>query len=1044
MSASGQGPGPDINRSDGGWVGLFVRRPILAVVLNLLIVIAGVAALRAIEVRELPDVDRPVVTVRANYPGATPESIDAQITAVIESAASRVPGVTEISSRSSYGSSRVSIEFSSSTSLEAAAMDVRDAVAGITNRLPQDMKEAPRVVKADEDASPIIRLAIASSALSESQLTDLVTTVVESRLAAVGGVAAANSYGLRARTIEVRVRQVALAARGLGLSDLIAAIEKASVTAPSGALESATQQLLVRAESPVATPEDVGALEINAQTKVADVAHVRWAFQEATAITRLDGKTAIGVEIIRQAKANTIEVSDGIRAAVAQLKQSLPADLEIAITSDDATFIRESIREVVVTLLLATAIVVLIILAFLRSVRATVAPVVAIPVSLIGTIAAIWLSGFSINILTLLALVVATGLVVDDAIVVLENIARHRAMGAGPRAAAVRGTKEVVFAVLSTTATLAAVFVPISFMPGVVGSLFSEFGFVLAFAVTVSSIVALILCPMLASKLGTGHEGGARVSERGGLFDRLAARCASAYATTLDLSLARRWLVVAACLGFALLGWGAYRILPKEITPTEDRGLLSVRVRTQQGSNLAYTSQKTESVEHVLGELKRRGEVTDVLATVGRGGANRASLVAPLVPWSERSRSQQEIEADLHRQLADVAGLDVSTRTSNSLGIRGGGEGLRFAVAGPNYDRLADVTTILADSLSKAPGFRRARADYDTTQPQLSVRINREAATKLGVPIDAITSTVNAMIDYHKAADLFVEDKIVEVQVKAGGRPINDPGDLENLFVKIADGSFITLSSLVGIREVAIAPELRREERQRSINMTASLEEGVVLGDAVATMRKVAADVLEPGMSIVLRGEAKTLAETTENTTFVFMIALLIVFLVLAAQFESVMSALVILLTVPFGLAAAALAILLTGGTLNVYSQIGLVLLVGVMAKNGILIVEFANQRRDQGADVDTAIRDAAVTRLRPVMMTMASTVLAALPLVLATGAGAESRLALGWVIIGGLGFATLFTLFLTPVTYRLLAPLSKPRAHEARLLDEELRLTPQ
>ena len=1042
MTASSKGPHPETNGNDGGWVGLFVRRPILAAVLNLLIIIAGIAALSAIEVRELPDVDRPVVSVRTSYPGATPESVDAQITAVVESAVSRVPGVTEISSKSDYGRSRVAIVFSESTSLESAAMDVRDAVAGITSRLPNDMEQAPRVVKADEDASPIMRLAIASGSLSEGELTDLVTSVVESRLSAVSGVAAANSYGLRAKTIEVRVRQVALAARGLGLNDLIATIGKASVTAPSGALETATQQLLVRAESPVLTPDHVGALEINPQTKVSDVAHVRWGFQEATAMTRLDGKTAIGVEIIRQARANTITVSDGARTAVEELRRSLPADLEIAITSDDAVFIREAIREVVVTLLLAAAIVILIILAFLRSVRATVAPAATIPVAFIGTIAAIWLAGFSINILTLLALVVAAGLVVDDAIVVLENIARHRSMGAGPRAAAVLGTKEVVFAVLSTTATLAAVFVPISFMPGILGNLFSEFGFVLAFAVAISSVVALVLCPMLASKLGTGPAE-APVPPRLGLFGHLGTLGTRAYAGVLDVSLKQRWLVVAVCLCFAGFGLVAYLGLPKEITPTEDRGMLSVRLSTQQGSSLAYMSDKTLIVETVLGELKERGEVTSVLAMIGRGGPNSASVVAPLAHWSQRSRSQQEIQAEVQRKLANIAGLEVSTRTPNSLGIRGGGGGLRFAVVGRSYDRLANASAKLADSLSKVPGFSRVRVDYDMTQPQLSVRINREAATKLGVPIDAITAVVNTMIDYDKAADLFIADKIVEVQVKAGGRPINDPEDLRNLFVKIADGRFITLSSLISIEEVAIAPELRREDRQRSINMNASLDDGIVLGDAVAALRKVAADVLEKDMSIVLRGEAKTLAETAESTTLVFGIAFLVVFLVLAAQFESVVSALIILLTVPFGLAAAALAILLTGGTLNVYSLIGLVLLVGVMAKNGILIVEFADQRRERGADVNTAIRDASVIRLRPVIMTMASTVLAALPLVFATGAGAEARLALGWVIIGGLGFATLFTLFLTPVVYRLLAPLSKPRSHEATQLAEELRLAP-
>ncbi|MGD9830124.1 MAG: efflux RND transporter permease subunit [Hyphomicrobiaceae bacterium] len=1027
-------------RDDGGWVGVFVRRPVLAVVLNLLIIVAGFAALQGIEIRELPDVDRPVVTVRTSYPGATPESIDAQITAIIESAVSRVPGVASISSNSSFGQSRVVIEFSSRTKLDSAAMDVRDAVANIVSQLPKDLKEQPRVLKADADASPIMRLSVSSATLSEAKLTDLVTNVIEERLAAVGGVASATAYGLRKRIIEVRVSQVALAARGLTLADLTAAISKATLTAQSGSLESATQQLLVRAEAPVATPGDVSALELNAQTRVGDVAFVRWAFEEATAITRLDGRRAIGVEIVRQAQSNTIAISQGIRAAISELKRSLPAGVDLAVTSDDAVFIRSSIEEVVTSLVLATIIVVLVILVFMRSWRATVAPALAIPVSLVGTFAAIWMAGFSINILTLLALVVATGLVVDDAIVVVENIARRRAMGLGPRAAAVVGTREIVFAVLSTTATLAAVFVPISFLPGVVGSLFSEFGFVLAFAVTVSSCVALILCPMLASKLGTGQS----ESSGGGMLGRLGAWLAARYSHALDLAILWRYQVVIASLAFAAAAWLALVLVQREITPTEDRGLLLVRLTTQQGSNLTYNAAKVAAVERLLGELKEKGEVTGVLAMIGRGATNRAFVVATLAPWSARKRSQQQIQAELTERLARIPGLSATVLAPNSLGIRGGGQGLRFAIAGRDYAKLADAATVIAGRLSEAPEFRGARTDFDTTQPQLSVRINREAATKLGVPIEAITSLISTMVDYGKAADLFIGDDIVEIQVKAGGRPINDPSDLANLFVKTSDGSFVTLSALVSIKEIAIAPTLAREDRRRAVPVTAALADGVVLSEAITAMRRIAGEVLAPDMSIVLLGEARTLSETSKSTGLVFGIALLIVLLVLAAQFESVVSALVILSTVPFGLAAAIFAIVATGGTLNVYSQIGLVLLVGVMAKNGILIVEFANQLRDEGRTVDEAIREAATVRLRPVMMTMASTVLGALPLVFATGAGAEARLALGWVIIGGLGFATVFTLFLTPVAFHLLAPLSKPRADEARrLLDEMDAATP-
>ena len=1025
---------------DGGWVGTFIRRPVLTIVLNLLIIVAGYAALQGIEIRELPNVDRPVVTVRASYEGATPQTMDAQITAIIESAVSRVQGVSAISSNSSYGSSRVTIEFSSKTNLESAAMDVRDAVASIRGQLPKDMKDDPTVLKADADASPIMRLVIASDKLSESELTDLVNNVIEDRLAAVEGVASAASYGLRARTIEVRINQAALAGRGLALSDLTAAISKASITGPSGALENPTQQLLVKAEAPIQTPEEVGALELNSTTRVSDVAFVRWGFQEATAITRLDGKTAVGMEIIRQAQSNTIDISESVRAAIAELKRSLPQGVEISIISDDAVFIEEAVREVVIALIVASVIVIIVILVFLASIHATIAPAIAIPISLIGTLAAVWMAGFSLNIITLLALVVATGLVVDDAIIVIENIARHRALGAGPRAAAVIGTREIVFAVLATTATLAAVFIPVSFMPGLVGSLFSEFGFVMAFSVTVSSFVALTLCPMLAAKIGTGHHGPSETPSR---FERIAGEVGNFYARILDWCLAFRWIFVGICLAFGAAAYAAFLLVPSEITPSEDRSVININISAQQGSNIDYVSRKIAPVEEALNELKKKGEITGILTTVGRGGQNRATIVAPLAPWRERKRSQQAIQAELQEKLSNIAGLSISTRSPNSLGIRGGGQGLRFAVTGTDYDKIADGATALAQRLSQTPGFRSARTDFATTQPQLSVVIDREAATRLGVPIDAITSLINTMVDYTKAADLFIGEEIVQIQVKPGGRPIDDPSDLNNVFVKTGNGRFVALSTLVKMQEVAISPTLARESRRRAVPVSAQLAEGTYLSDAVQTLRAIAPEVLGEGMSITLLGEAKTLNEATQSTTFVFALAFLIVFLVLAAQFESVVSALVIMVTVPFGLAAAMFAILLTGGSLNVYSQIGLVLLGGVMAKNGILMVEFADQKRDEGKAVPEAIREAATTRLRPVMMTALAAVVGAFPLVIATGAGAEARLALGWVIIGGLGFATVFTLFLVPVAYRILAPLAKPRAHETQILIDELKAAP-
>ncbi|HUT51415.1 MAG TPA: efflux RND transporter permease subunit [Alphaproteobacteria bacterium] len=1028
-----------------GATALFIRRPVLAFVMNLLIIIAGLAALSSVEIRELPDVDRPVVTVRTTYEGATPESIDAKVTKILESAVARVQGVNSITSRSRYGSSRITVEFSPKTNLNVAVGDVRDAVAGVARRLPEKA-EAPVVVKADDDASPIIRLAVSSQTLAVGPLTRLVEDRILDRLAAVDGVADVSAYGLQARVIRVAVNQVTLASRGLTMQDVITALANASLDAPSGTLESRQQSLLVRSESPVLTAADIGALFVNDKTRLRDVARVRLRTATPTSATRVDGRTAIGIGIIRQAQSNTLTISRGVTAAVAELQRELPAGTRIAITSDDAVFIQGAVDEVITTLFLATAIVVLVIFLFLRSFRSTMIPAITIPVSILGTIAGIWIAGFSVNILTLLALVLATGIVVDDAIVVLENIQRHRRMGAAGRAAAVLGTREIVFAVISTTVTLAAVFIPISFLPGTAGGLFSEFGFVLAFAVAISSFVALSLGPVLAARFyrgvpgqEAGNDAGAGPQKPAGFWDRLGERTAGFYAASLAVCLRFRLVVLAVAGVFAVGAYLVYLALPQELTPSEDRGVMLIVAQAPQGVNLDYMTTQVAKAERILADYVKSGEVRNVLSLVGRGGANRAFIIVPLADWSKRKRSQQTIQAELRRRMATIPGVRMVMRSPNSLGIRGAGTGLNFAVVGSDYDKMAAEAEKLVAALQIVPGFTDVRFNYDTTQPQMTVTIDRVAARKLGIPIASVTTLIRSMVDELTAAQLFVGDEIIDITVTGGARPVNDPSDVENLFVKAGDGTIVPLSSIVTVKEVAVAPSLGREGQRRAVPIRASLAEDFPLSRAVAEMRAAAAKTLPDGMGTILLGEAGTLEEGTRGALIVFGFAILIVFLVLAAQFESLISAAIIMITVPFGLAAAIYAVLLTGGSVNYYSQIGLVLLVGIMAKNGILIVEFANQLRDRGESVEEAIRNAARIRFRPVMMTMISTVLGGVPLVVSSGAGAEAREALGWIVVGGLGFATLFTLYLTPVMFSLLAPMARVRAQEAEELDAEL-----
>lgn len=1031
----------DNTTNAGGFVSIFIQRPILAAVLSLLILIAGVAAMNGVEVRELPDVDQPVVSIRTSYPGATPESIDAEVTAILEGALAQVDGVRSISSSSSFAQSRITAEFSSSVDINIAATDVKNAVSAITDELPEEVEE-PQVVKADTDSSPIIRLSIGAEGMDPGDLADLVDDVIVPRLQGVDGVAQADSYGVKNRVMRVRVMPVSLAARGLTLEDVTRVVRGATQSAPSGRLRNSSQQLLIRAESSAQTPEQLGALRLNPETRLSDVAVVEWGFEDETTTARINGAPGVGVGIVRQAQSNTVQVSRDVHAAVRDLLASLPPNVTIDVSVDDSIFIDAAIKEVIRSLLLATGIVTLVIFLFLRSARATIIPAVTIPISLFGTVAALWLAGFSINIITLLALVMATGLVVDDAIVVTENIQRWRGMGAGKRAAAVLGTREIIFAVLATTATLVAVFIPISFLPGQAGALFSEFGFVLAFAVLVSSFVALTLCPVMTVKIGREFREEMAMAENDDPTERPkkpAGPLTAIYGPAVRFCLNRPIVPAVASLVFAAGAVTAYNLTPKELTPTEDRGRVVAVISGPDGASFDYLDNKMLEMESRLQPFVDRGESPMIMSLTGVWGGNRAFLIMQLPDWKDRKKSQTDYEREVRALIGDIPGVNISVRNGNSLGIRGGGQGLRFAVVSDDYAGSADAAAEIAGRLQQNPMFADARLDFQTSQPQVSVEIDREAAAALGIPISAITTTIQAMADEFRAAQIFIGDDIIDVLVSSGGDPVNDPTDLANIYVRTASGGFVPLSSVATIREVAVAANLAREQRRRAVPVSAGLTDGAKLGDAVREMRKIAPDVLSGTQSVTLLGEARILQEANQTTLLVFGFAGLIVFLVLAAQFESFVSSLIIIVTVPFGLAAAIYAILLTGGSINYFSQIGLVLLIGIMAKNGILIVEFANQLRDRGANIRDAIEGAAMTRLRPVLMTAMSTLLASLPLILGTGAGAEARAALGWVIFGGLGFATLFTLFLTPVSFLLFARLSKPRAAEGAKVEAEL-----
>jgi HAE1 family hydrophobic/amphiphilic exporter-1 len=1020
---------------------LAIRRPWLVVVLNLLIVIAGIGAFLGVEVRELPNVDRPIVAVRANYPGAAPETLDAEVTRVLEGAAARVPGVYLVRSASEEGNLRVIIEFNPGVDLVTAANDVRDAVSRVEGSLPDGVEDIT-VVKADADAEPVLRLAISSDRLAIDELSRVVEDRIEPELISVPGVADVTLSGVRQRTLRIRIDPARLAARGVAVDDVAALLRTARVDVPAGSLESPSQEVLVRANATVATPEEVRALRLRPGLALGEVADVFYAPADASSYTRLDGRTVVSLGIVRQAQSNSVAISDGVRALVERLNKSEPG-LDLTVVADDAVFIRGAIKGVATTLIEAVLIVVAVVALFIGSWRATLVPLVAIPISLVGTLAAIWLLGFSINLLTLLALLLATGLVVDDSIVVLENIQRRRGMGLKPRAAAVLGTREVFFAVVATTATLVAVFLPISFLPSATGRLFAEFGIVMAIAVALSSFVALSLGPMIASRLPDEGAPG-RVWR---VLSGVGGRAVAGYRRGLAFCLRHAWGVAAAC---ALLAVGAgvlFTQLDQELSPREDRGVLSVRLSGPDGVGLAYTDRQVERALAAVEPLQREGLIGNIFTLTGRYDFNRAEISAPLADWGERNVSQAEVAARVQRALAGLPGATVRVSPGGGLAGGGGDGGVQMAVTGDDYPRIAAAAYAFAARLERLPAFSDVQVDYTASQPQLTLKIDRQRAAELGVAVDGLDTVLRALVDGTEVAEITVNDRTVPIVLEGSRRAATDPQDLLTLQVRAnAPGAagggerLVALSQFVRFEETAIPAELNRLGQRRAVELSTLVAPGVPLQQAVDELRALAGAELPAGMGLLFRGEAATLEETGRDVLITFAIAMLVVFLVLVAQFESVTSAAVVMITVPFGLAAAVFAMWLSGTSLNIYSQIGLLLLVGVMAKNSILMVEFADQLRDAGRSVLQAAQEAASTRLRPIMMTMASTVLGALPLVLSGGPGAESRTAIGWVIFGGLSMAALFTLFLTPVVYLGIARFAAPRAHQGERLAAEMK----
>jgi hydrophobe/amphiphile efflux-1 (HAE1) family protein len=1019
------------NLAGAGLPALGVKRPWLVTVMNLLIAIAGFVAIFAIEVRELPDVDQPVVNVRANFPGASPETMDSEVTRILEGAVARVSGVKEVNSNSEEGSSRIRAVFNPNSNVDRAAADVREAVSRVQRQLPENVEQLA-VFKSDEDAEEIMRIAVLADGVTEQDLAKIVERDVVPAFISLPGVADVPLFGSRRQILRVELDPGRMSTYGLTVTDIRSVLSQAPLDVPAGSFKTNDQTLLVRADAAVDSEEDIGNLLITDKIRLRDVARVAYTPDDATSVVRLNGQKVLGVGVVRQAGSNTIQISEGARKAIAQFNAQRD-DIRLQVISDEAVFINGAVSEVVRTLGFAVIIVILTIRLFSGSWRFTIVPAIAIPISLLGTLAASWALGFSINILTLLALVLATGLIVDDAIVVLESVQRRQQKGEGASAAAVLGTQSVFFAVIATTMVLVAVFVPIAFLPGTSGRLFREFGLVLTVAVAISSFVALSLVPALMARLGKPENIGLEATQPN-LVQRL---YSAALRTVLNFPL----MSIIVSVGLAAAAASVYTSLDSELLPTEDRGKLNMFARGPAGVGLPYTERQSDQIEAIFQPYLESGVIDQLYTVAGRWDPNIIYVVGTLKPWNEREISQQELAAEIQPELNQLPGVTARIYGSNSLNIRGSWRGgIQFVLLGNDYEEIYAAARVYADAIrERLTSVQSPRIDYTPTQAQVAIRIDRERLADLNVSINELAQTLRVMVDGVRVIDLNGRDQSIPVVLKAGQNRIQGPNDLVNLFVRSQEGQLIPLASLVTVVEEGVPDELRRLYQRRSISIDMQTVEGVDLQTAVDDLTALANEVVPSSITVVPEGEAARLGESQRDSFYAYGLALLIVFLVLVAQFESLTSSLVIMTIVPFGLAAAIFALFITGNSLNVYSQVGLVMLIGLIAKNGILLVEFADQRRDAGASVRDAIEDAANIRLRPIAMTLISTVLGALPLILSSGPGSEAREAVGWVVFGGLGLTAIFTLFLTPVIYLALARFSKPRADARLQLEREL-----
>lgn len=1001
-----------------------IKRPVLAIVMNLMILLFGVIGYNFLGVREYPNIDPTVINVRTSYPGANSDIIESQITEPLEKSINGIDGIRNISSSSNQGTSNITIEFNLDKNIDDAANDVRDKVSEAARRLPKDIDGNPVVSKADASSDAVITMTIQSDKRNVMELSDYAENVIAERLQTITGVSSIQIMGQRKYAMRIRISPDKLAAYGLTSQDIVAALDKENVELPSGKITGANTELIVKTLGKLTDVEQFNNLILKNDTdnvvKLKDVGFVELGSENEETVLRESGKPMVAVGLIPQPGANYLDISKEFDKRFAQLQKDVPQDIKLNISLDTTKFIKASVTEVAETIILSLILVILIIYLFFRDWAIAFRPLIDIPVSLIFTFFIMYIFGFSINVLSLLAIVLATGLVVDDGIVVTENIFKKVEEGYSPFEAAIKGSNEIFFAVISISVTLAAVFLPVIFLQGFVGRLFREFGVVIGAAVLISAFVSLTLTPMLNAYLmkKTGHKKTRFYEMTEPYFIKLN----EGYAEKLNKFLDRKWLaipIIAVCVGLIVLFW---KILPKETAPYDDRSAINMNMTTPEGSSFAYTDRFMMKIQQMVSDSIPEKKVNITITSPGFGGSgstNSGFVRMGLTDPGDRNKTQAEIANKLTKITRKYTEGKVTVTQQPTISVgRRGGLPVNYIIQAQNFEKLREKIPLFMDEVSKDPTFTSSDVNLKFNKPEIDLTIDRDKAKSLGVSVSDIGTALQLGLSGQRFSYFFMNGKQYQVigQFEVGDR--KDPLDLSSVYVRNDKNELIQLDNLVTAREESSPPQLYRNNRFTAATVSAGLAPGKSIGQGIEAMDRISEKVLDESFTTDLGGESRDFKESSSNTLFAFGLALLLVYLILSAQFESFIDPVIIILTVPMAVAGAFLSLWLFGQSWNIFSQIGTIMLIGLVTKNGILIVEFANQLKEQGKSVHDAIREASVSRLRPILMTSLAIAIGALPIAMALGAAAKSRMGMGIVIVGGTTFALVLTLFVIPAIY--------------------------